>query len=410
MASDEDARAAARRIVEQVLADHSAGANGVSPARETDEVEDAPRLEVLVDDAVEDLVADPAADVPEAVSEARARARALVAEVLADHEARTAEAARAVDPEPTPPSAVEVGTAGDDADDADGEIEGAPVAEVSPAATDEEPADGEPFDGEPADDEPADDEPAAEASPESTSRLRARELVAAVLAEAEAREAAAAAAAAEEAEAVRRAEADAEAARAREEEAARELAAALAEETERELWADADRDVATRTQPLQQREGGGEQPVPGADPEADETRPLSVAELAAAGRAARGSDGQVEPDGSPDRTAVIPVVASATVTSREEAAATTAVHRPDDDRPAPAVAEARPAQAEQDTSAPAAEGTAATGVLEATVDPTEVGDPPRTGRWLLASVLGAVTLAILFPLAIRALLDLVSLS
>lgn len=392
MASGEDARAAARRIVEQVLADREAVADEVTPAPVAEEVEDDPRLEVLVDDAVEDLVADPAVDVPDAVSEARARARALVAEVLADHEARTAEAARTADLEQAGTSAAELEPTEDDEPELEPVAEGSPATDVAPNG------------------DAPEAETAAEVGPESTSRLRARELVAAVLAEAEAREAAAAAAAAAEeaeAEAVRRAEAEAEAARVREAEAARELAAALAEETERELWADADRDVASRTQPLEQRDGDGGQPDDGPDP--DETRPLSVAELAAAERAARGTDGEAEPDVSPERTAVIPVVAGATVASGGGAAAT-AAPRPAEDRPASAATEARPAPASEVASAPAEEGTVATGVLEAIVDPAQVGDPPRTGRWLLASILGAVTLAILFPLAIRALLDLVSLS
>ena len=43
------------------------------------------------------------------------------------------------------------------------------------------------------------------------------------------------------------------------------------------------------------------------------------------------------------------------------------------------------------------------------LDPRSVGEPPRTGRWLLVTVLGALALAWLFPLAVAALRELVAL-
>jgi hypothetical protein len=49
-------------------------------------------------------------------------------------------------------------------------------------------------------------------------------------------------------------------------------------------------------------------------------------------------------------------------------------------------------------------------VLEATVDVPPHQEQRKTGRWLLASVLGALALAVLFPLAVDALRSLVSLS
>ena len=43
------------------------------------------------------------------------------------------------------------------------------------------------------------------------------------------------------------------------------------------------------------------------------------------------------------------------------------------------------------------------------VEPDVMGEPPRTGRWLLVTVLGALALAWLFPLAVAALRELVAL-
>jgi hypothetical protein len=48
-------------------------------------------------------------------------------------------------------------------------------------------------------------------------------------------------------------------------------------------------------------------------------------------------------------------------------------------------------------------------VLEATIDLPPRPEPRRTGRWLLVSVVGAIALAVLFPMAVYALRTLVSL-
>jgi hypothetical protein len=516
VASEEDPRAAARRIVEEVLAGREAGAaaDGTDAAdgSESDLAPaGAPRVGELVDDAVEDLTAGPAAEVAEPdVSEARARARALVAEVLADHEARA--------------GGRPGGTTRVDAAD---EPMAATASDASATVG------GSPADGAPSRDDAPVAEPEPDAVPETTARLRARELVAAVLAETEAREAAETAAAEERA----RAEAEAAEARAREERAARELAAAVAAEearaaaeeeeriraareaegraareaaerdareraarerrdreaaeaAERDLWADADRDVASETVPMPRHDGP--------PPAPEETTPLSVAELAAAARrdedaagtgatdAAADQPARIElerttalsaadPDPHPDATAALPIEEEAAGDGPGDPQATAAlpvVHESDADgdlddaeRPAaPRAAEEGPADTTQalwpaptgavaapsppepgswtsrrpperrpgatdarttstdDGPGPAAPDASATAggegrsgstvapVLEAVVELDDVGDPPRTGRWLLASVLGAITLAILFPLAINALLNLVSLS
>lgn len=61
-----------------------------------------------------------------------------------------------------------------------------------------------------------------------------------------------------------------------------------------------------------------------------------------------------------------------------------------------------------DEPAPAlADGPATDGEVLVDVD---LAGPPRTGRWLLTTVVGAVVLALLFPLAVAAVRDLVSLS
>ncbi|MEX1176825.1 MAG: hypothetical protein WEB09_00050, partial [Nitriliruptor sp.] len=120
MATDEDARTAARRIVEQVLADQAAPTDAADePTRALEVIDDAVEevtvelgvmhAEALVVDAVEAIAVerdvevdavrpgvaqgrdepDDAEDAPEdeATTDGRARARALVAEVLAAHEA-----------------------------------------------------------------------------------------------------------------------------------------------------------------------------------------------------------------------------------------------------------------------------------------------------------------------------------
>jgi hypothetical protein len=441
VASEEDARAAARRIVEEVLASREEAADAApvtatadppTPAARASADPKAPasaatnngqRAADLVDGAVEEFVehADEPVPAPQ-VSEARQRARALVAEVLAAHEA-AAEAGRS------------------DADLADPTPAGRQQA-VTRVTTDA--AAAEDAAPEPVVDDAVPDDPASEdVTPESTSRLRARELVAAAIAEAEARETAAAA----EAEQARRAEAEAAAAREREQEAARQLAEALAqeeaeraerearereqraldaralaEEPERELWAAADRDAASETLQMDRQDDA---PVP----DADDTTPLSVAELAAASQAAR-SDDQPAGEGSPDATAamavpddpasataLIPVTGGPTSSDGDRDDAGTGAVSPVRDR-TEAIAVVEP-QRTGSPPAPADEGRTGSSavvvesgvpVLEATVGLDDVGEGRRPGRWLLASILGAITLAILFPLAINALLRLVSLS
>lgn len=469
MVRDEDARSAARRIVQQVLAardEPAAGGVRADDVRAGDVRAGDPRVHDLVDDAVEDLTGEvprlaggggPAtATASPEVTEARTRARELVAEVLAAHEAPR------------------------DASDRRGE---APAAAADASSPDAALGTGAP-------------QAAAPIEPDSTARLRARELVAAVLAEAEARKEAEEA----EAEAQRRAEAEAEAAKRREAEAARELAEALAEQAEREaaereareeaaararaeeerrraeeeqrraeeeararreaeeaerarreeherlererararreaeeaerarreeherqrreeqeraLWADADRDVASETLPMRREDGDGPPP-----PRPEETTPLSVAELAAAGRPASDDGDEVDGaadarrDGEPDgphgggderprgdgdghgRTVAIPVATGARSAEPDDDEA----FWPQDRRPA--------AAADQGDDAHVVSNT----VLEATVDPADYTEPARTGRWLVASLVGAVMLAILFPWAINALMQLVSLS
>jgi hypothetical protein len=475
VATDEDARTAARRIVEQVLSSRAPATAASGSTALADEVVDDVVIELtgeldvvdpvaVVEDAVEDVAADADVAVDDIdASDPRARARALVAEVLAAHAARS------------------TGTgAGAEPDDAD-----AP-----------EPVAGDPdllFD------QHHRPSPAGPADPpaETTSRLRARELVAEALAAAEERELAARAEeeareaeARAAAEAAARAEDEAAAEREREREAARrieearraeearaeaervrqeaiererreeaerlerERERAAAEARERELWAEADRDVAAETTPLDVRAGD------------DRTAPLSVAELAATGHPDDVTDD--DPDDDPDRTALL---------ARDDAGATAFVRQdrtdvvapdhtdlgpadhlgpadlgpadhlgPADDRPADAgdrapaatgtlalpredlagATEARGAVDRRTVDHGAAERGAAgvdavdreaeasppadPRVLEAVVDLDAPLPPARGGRWLLVSVIGAITLAIVFPLAIRALLQLVSLS
>lgn len=389
MTTDEDARTAARRIVEQVLTSGASASGPSGRAALADEVVDdvvielrdefdvadpiaivedvaedlAEDADVAIDDvAIDDVAVDAVAVVDVDVSEPRARARALVAEVLAAH-ARTA------------------------------------PAEVPPASPPQARHTGPPAD--------------------SASRLRARELVAAALADAEERRATARAEAearaAEElatAEAAARAEAEVAAEREREREAARrieegrraeeeraeaerarreaieheqgaeeerlarERERAAAEERERALWADPGPDDGAETTPVD---------VPDRD---DRTVPMSVAELAATG----------PPDGVGDDRMADP---------GEQAAATgtLALPRPDsggeveERRAVDGRSHEEPRVLEQDPR-----------VLEAVVDLDTPLPPARGGRWLLVSVIGAITLAVVFPLAIRALLQLVALS
>jgi colicin import membrane protein len=373
-------------------------------------------------------------------SDPRARARALVAEVLAAHAARTS------GPDP------------------DAQPDVADATDAQPDATDaaQRVAEPELLFGQHR------SQPTAhrtEPSADSTARLRARELVAEALADAEERDAAARAEAearaAEEraaAEAAARAEAEAaaereaarrieearraEAERAeaerirqeaidreRREEAARlerERERAAAEARERELWADADRDVASETAPVDVRAGD------------DRTAPMSVAELAATGH----------PDDDPDRTALVARDdGGSTAFVRRDATEAVAQehvdHVPTDDRPAdaadrvpaatgtlalpreeleraadapvapvPSVAPRSAEVVDRDAADVEAEAPppADPRVLEAVVDLDTPLPPARGGRWLLVSVIGAITLAIVFPLAIRALLQLVALS
>lgn len=329
MAVQEDARVAARRIVEEVLASREPRTRASEPSSVDDRTAsaaaaaDAPVL--VTDDVIVDLTREePVAAVEPAASEERLRARALVAEVLEAHEARQAAAVA--------------------------EAEARARAEVEAAE--------------------------AGAREEEAARQRAE-----ALAEEEAR----AAAEAEERE------------------------RALAEERERDLWADADRESASETVQMQRQDDE-------ADRASEATTPLGVAELAAAGRAAShpgdgaGEAGAPDDDAGPERTAVLPVqddrVTGSDVDRTQLVAApdggATAVAAPAAGSSAMIAAADEAPEGSESPSAPA---------LEATVDPADVAvDPPRTGRWLLASILGAVTLAILFPLAINALMDLVAMS
>ncbi len=439
MATDEDARAAARRIVEQVLASQTpapghepdGGPSGPADAAVAEGVVDDAleeltgehgvvhserRAEELVEDATEAIAVDEGLSVDDVPDSGRARARALVAEVLAAHE-------RAAAGPPDPPAE---------------QREPPPDRDVSG----EREASG---------DRVSAAEQVEDVPPASTSRLRARELVAAVLeeeerkaAEEEARredeartEAAAAAERARREEAerriaeARRAEQERAAAeraererREREREAEAERAAVAAaheraEQAERERWADADRDAAGRTVQMSRHDAVDDvdtgppsadalddapgpdrtRPVPIADLD-DATAPLSVAELAASERAAAGDRAGDEPatEGEPPTggTGLGPDAAGPSDVAIATVEPPTAMRRraTDDTQLGPTVAP------DVDT----------TGVLEATIDVDDLPSKPRTGRWLLASILGAITLAIVFPLAIRALLQLVALS
>lgn len=405
MASSEDARAAARRIVEEVLAGHggsadaaTGGPGGTGGARGT--------VHDLIDEAADELAATdgpvttghaPAGGAgDEPVSEARARARALVAEVLAAHDTP--------DGPPPPP----------------------PVATTAPPPR---PARAQ--------DPPVAEEPADRTV--STARLRARELVAAALAEADARaaeEAAvaedarreaeqrrreagerarleaeererAAARAAEEArlEAERRAEEDRREAERREAELraeaerraaeerrrleAAELERSRREDADRALWADVDRDRAATTVRLDRQE---ERPP-------EETAPLTVAELAAATATASGPEATAAVD-DPAATQAMPRVEA---TRAPERRAGVPLHEPTATIEPPARPRAARVAVEEDV-------VTEHGVLEATVGLDDVDETPRTGRWLLVSIVGAIILAIVFPLAIQALVRLVSLS
>lgn len=320
MAVQEDARTAARRIVEEVLAGHgsrTAGesardadrGNGAAPATRDQVAEEAPVV-VEGDDVIVDLTEpDPVVAAEPEPSAERLRARALVAEVLETHEARQAEA----------------------------EARARAEAEAAVARAREEEAERR----------------AAEAQAEAEARAAA---------EAEERE------------------------------------RTLAEERERALWAEADREVASETVQMPREEEAAARA-------ADRTSPLDVAELAAAGRTEpddpAAEAGALDDGGDPERTAVLRApgdrVAAADPGETQVVAApeggATAVAAPAE--------EAHAAEGLESPSAP---------VLEAIVDPGDVVEPPRTGRWLLASILGAVTLAILFPLAINALMDLVAMS
>ncbi|MEX1164924.1 MAG: hypothetical protein WEB03_15240 [Nitriliruptor sp.] len=411
MATDEDARAAARRIVEQVLASQDAAPGDATEARTTapdtaadgptsdvarDVVDDAleeltgelgvvgseERAEELVRDAVAAIAVDEGLSVEVAPDSGRARARALVAEVLAADERGTADPPGPPDPPPA--------------------VAGAPLDRDGSS----EPSTGGA--------ELIADDPA----PESASRLRARELVATVLAEDERRlaeeparqedaERAEAAAATERQRREDEQRRLAEARRAEEERAAAERAERERREREREAeaererWADADRDVAGRTVQLSRQDIPDDavpdhtrpvpdhtRPVPVAD-HPDATAPLSVAELAASERAALA--GRAVDETAEDE---VPMTAEAAVATAEPVGATATRRATDDPRREP-------------TRAPDLDET---GVLEATIDVGDLPTRPRIGRWLLASILGAVTLAIVFPLAIRALLQLVALS
>jgi hypothetical protein len=166
------------------------------------------------------------------------------------------------------------------------------------------------------------------------------------------------------------------------------------------LWADVDRDLAAETRPMRRDEE-----VPAAS---DETTPLTVAELAAAGRDAPDEPGpDAGPDGDADRTLALPVGAVAAADAASPRAEVPAGASSPSAAPAEAATSVDPdAEPVEDTWSQ----TASTSVLEAIIDPGEVTERPRAGRWLVASILGAVTLAILFPLAIQALMRLVSLS
>lgn len=492
MATDEDARAAARRIVEQVLTNRDPSSSDPTPAELVEEVVDEVvddatdertgqldpvRAAAVVEGAVAGLAAADGPQVPASVvaepeagpsvSDARARARALVAEVLEAHEAAAAA---------TSAGAVTGGAAEPSADRGPATAVAEPAAELA---------------AEPAVSEPAADSPA---------RLRARELVAAAIADAEARQTAereaaeareATARAAAEAEA--RARDELEAARAREREAAQRIEEArraeaeraeaererqealerarreeeeglaaereraraeerervLAAERERELWADADRDLPAAATPVPEADEAPAGP--------DRTVPLSVAELAASGHATdrdpSSPAGEAAADDAvadgerlddPEHTIVLPLDDP----PRDDELGRTVVVSPDGPPPPPVPADTRvggatgtlapPRVLEAPAAAPADDGrttaadapaadehegaadasAAATAderphdprVLEAVVELDALPSPTRGGRWLLVSVLGAITLAIVFPLAIRALLQLVALS
>lgn len=495
MATDPDARAAARRIVDEVLAsredptpndrvdDATVVADVVAEVVDelTDDVgtEEARRLaEEAVADVAGPDVHDVAAMPEEHVSEARARARELVADVLAAREAATAKPADVADVGEPPAHEPTADEATPDA-----------LWPADTVADDLPPSETTPDDPPPSDDAP--DGPAAEVTspPESPARLRARELVAAAIAEAEARDVAAR----EEAEAAVRAEAEAEAAReraaeaerrieearraeeeraaaeqarqqeleqARREEAetarrereaaaereraeaeereralAQERERAAQEEQDRALWAEADRDVAGETAVISSEDDAdvSSDDVPGVDdgppplPEEARTTPLSVAELAA------GAQHVDDPDAADSGRADDEALSTAVLAADELAALTAprATEDPDDAVDAD-VGSVDASVAESYVDAPAdiepprdrhhsdiAEQ-AALGpepayedprVLEAVVETDVVPEQPsRGGRWLLVSILGAITLAVVFPLAIRALLQLVALS
>jgi hypothetical protein len=487
VATPEDPRAAARRIVEQVLAERapapepaSARERGSDPApvpeRPSETAAAASDGEALTFGDVApptDLDDDPLAALREeelfasvtvdaAPSSARVRARELVAEVLAAHEdlpdppAHLAPSTRA--PEPAPPRDEdppgEATPSTEDEVPVEAEV---PVEDVAPAASAPEPVappepvtpEPDPVEPEPAVPEPVDEAPASPVSADSTARLRARELVAAVLAEAEEREAAAR----EARETEERRRAEEEARREREEAAAALMESAREAERERREAEQARRGGIERAAGVDADDAEPTAPAAEAPPEVEDldgppaaperTAPLSVAELAAAERTAA-LETQDATEGEP--AAEGDLAATSLIESRDASSPTvvTPIGQEGPDRPEePAgastrtetvvVSSARPPEAVTDVpaSAPAEpvgdevgddgdpadvpEQVAVGGdgrrrVLEATIDVPEASEQRRPGRWLVASVIGAISLAVLFPLAVQALRALVALS
>lgn len=381
-------RAAARRIVDEVLA-----ARGQTRTPDGDDGPPTPPQDAETAASVD--VGEVTPDEPATVTVAtetggegdgRRRARELVAEVLA---ARAAPRSATDDRRASPVDAV-------------------PASHLAPATARDAPSDR--------DEEPgaAAEEPVVAEEVVDPSRARARELVAAALADAAARAAAA--------EADRRAAAD----RAR-------------ERAERE--AERRRRVAAEHRAASRRGPG---PVPGesdavVEEPSDEaaggtTRPLTIAELAAAG-VQGGAETTVElgdadpeltvplarrddvpppadpapapvpePASVPETAGSPPIAADGAVdaptATNEDGPAWIASLRPEDEVPDPARRTPTPRDVAVEV-APA---------LEASVPvPEETARPRRTGRWLLTSILGAVALAVLFPMAVDALRALVQL-
>jgi hypothetical protein len=478
----EDARAAARRIVQQVLADRGeqgladrwepvltdAGAPLLTGQESVPSSEvDATPLAVGLEAAREELLF--AGREP---SDPRSRARDLLADAL---------------PAPEP------GSAGHDTAAVPGDLEADPSETIAPPPIQDDaevPGTDDPVPT------PVGIAPAvAEEVEVPASRLRARELVAAVLAEADERdrqarreveEAAARAerdaaeaeareterqrAEAERAEAERleaeraeaerleaerleaeRAEAerlDAERAEAERLDAERAEAERLdAERAEAERLdaerAEAERLAVERADVAAPDEDGGAAERP-RDPATERTAPLSVSELAAAERtsplpavdgpgpsstvALPAVSGDADPGGR-DGDVPTRVIGRSDAPAPPDVGATADAPTPDAERPPRAAdpSSARsslPAVTSSDRSAPRAgdevDGSqredrsarsdhASGGVLEATVDVPPHTDPPRGGRWLVASIIGAILLAVLFPLAVDALRTLVEL-